>query len=216
MRLLVMNRLAAFFCYGLLIAFSQLSLSRAMATEQMPRAWVDGVTGYAIGGFDPVDYFIMGKAQPPQKAQELFWGGVNWRFRNDGNRQAFTMHPQVYVPRFGGLDAVKVAEGQAVVAEPMLFDVYGNRLYLFQNRANLLRWRQGRERLIKAAEAKWPVVADQLGLEASEPRSPQDRKSQRPDVKSETKAAGGMCEPARWSGHVKAASSVPADPSPIK
>src|ERR1700690_595456 len=67
---------------------------------------VNAQTGLAISGFDPVAYFTDSK--PEFGRPELEWkqDSAVWRFRNEGNRAAFTDHPEVYTPRFGGYDPV--------------------------------------------------------------------------------------------------------------
>src|SRR5689334_4948039 len=67
---------------------------------------VDWHTGLALGGFDPVDYFVDGDAMRGKGGFEHTFAGVVWRFRNEGNRAAFAADPEVYMPRFGGYDPV--------------------------------------------------------------------------------------------------------------
>jgi hypothetical protein len=145
-----------------------------IAEEQRPRTWTDDATGYALGGFDPVDYYVLGAARAPaaNAGVELFWGGVSWRFRNEGNRDAFVLNPSIYCPRYSGLDPVKLAEGLVVQAEPIHFDIFHNRLYLFHNAANLAVWRADRERLLEAADLHWPLIAREFGYEIAAPVDP--------------------------------------------
>jgi hypothetical protein len=56
--------------------------------------------------------------------------GAVWRFRNEGNRAAFAEHPEVYLPRFGGYDAVAIARGVSVPGHPLFWTITGERLYL--------------------------------------------------------------------------------------
>jgi hypothetical protein len=54
---------------------------------------VNGSTGLAISGFDPVAYFTEGKALFGRPEIELNLDGAVWHFTNEGNRGAFAIHP---------------------------------------------------------------------------------------------------------------------------
>jgi hypothetical protein len=90
---------------------------RAATTELIV---VDRNSGIAIGGFDPVAYFIDGVAMPGKGDFEASFAGAVWRFRNEGNRGAFLADPDTYLPRFGGYDPTGVARGAAVPGDPRL------------------------------------------------------------------------------------------------
>ena len=136
----------------------------ASAGAQMPLAWMDNANGYAISGYDPVDYFVKDRAVRPDVGIEAVWGGVSWNFRNVGNKAAFLSDPHVYAPRFGGIDPYRLANSQSVQGNPVLFDIYEKRLYLFYDGVSLLRFKQGRKAFIARASLAWPKVAATLGL----------------------------------------------------
>src|SRR5262245_48742542 len=71
----------------------------------------DQQTGLALYGFDPVAYFVDGRARQGSPKLEWHYAGVVWRFCNEGNRAAFIERPADYVPRFGGYDPLAVARG---------------------------------------------------------------------------------------------------------
>jgi hypothetical protein len=91
---------------------------------------VDPHSGLAISGFDPVAYFTDAKPKIGLPKHELRLDGAVWRFRNEGNRAAFAEHPEVYLPRFGGYDAVAIARGVSVPGHPLFWTITGERLYL--------------------------------------------------------------------------------------
>jgi YHS domain-containing protein len=133
--------------------------ARAATTE---RIVVDWHTGLAIGGYDPVAFFTDGKPLAGSPDFELRYGGAVWRFCNVGNREAFAARPDVYMPKFGGYDPVGVARGVAVAGNPDLWVVTGERLFLFYDRARLEKFTADPERVIAAAERKWPDVSRAL------------------------------------------------------
>jgi hypothetical protein len=127
----------------------------AATTERIVSNWH---TGLAIDGYDPVAFYTEGKAVPGSPDFELLFGDVVWRFCNLGNREAFAAHPDVYMPRFGGYDPLGVARGVAVTGVPSLWAISGGRLFLFHDRRRLDTFTADAERIIAAAERKWPEV----------------------------------------------------------
>lgn len=165
----------AAFCRRCVVLAAWLALCTGTATgSERPRAWIDDATGFAIGGYDPVDYFVLAKPYRPAENEgvELFWGGVSWRFRNEGNRDAFIRAPDIYLPRFAGYDPAKLARGHMAAGEPIHFDISHGQLYLFHDRDGLQQWREDGEPLLEAARAAWPALARDLGIDGSEPQAP--------------------------------------------
>jgi len=128
---------------------------RAATTEYIV---VDRNSGIAIGGFDPVAYFIDGVASPGKGDFEASFAGAVWRFRNEGNRGAFVADPDVYMPRFGGYDPIGVARGVAVPGDPRLWLLTGGRLYLFFTADARDLFAGDAERVIAVADRTWPSV----------------------------------------------------------
>jgi hypothetical protein len=124
---------------------------------------VDVNTGLAISGFDPVAYFAGGEPEIGRPDMELSLGGAVWRFLNEGNRAAFSEHPEVYRPRFGGYDPVAIARGTSVPGHPLFWVVTGGRLYLFYSEATRTAFVAEPGRIIETAERKWPEVARTIG-----------------------------------------------------
>jgi hypothetical protein len=132
---------------------------RAAVTE---RIVADRHSGLAIDGFDPVAYFADGEAREGLPEHEHAYGGLVWRFRNEGNRAAFAAHPHVYLPCFGGYDPVGVARGVAAPGHPMVFAIAGDRVCLFYSEAAREKFLNGADRVMAAAENRWPQVSATL------------------------------------------------------
>ena len=120
-------------------------------------------TGLAISGFDPVAYFTDAKPAFGRPDMELRQGQVTWRFRNEGNREAFADHPEVYIPHFGGYDPVGIARGVSVPGHPLFWAVHGERLYLFYDDKARATFIAQPTRVIEAAERKWPTLSHATG-----------------------------------------------------
>lgn len=134
---------------------ASISATQAATTEQIVN---DRHTGLAIHGFDPVAYFIGGTATPGNDEFEHTFGGVAWRFCNEGNLAAFIADPELYIPRFGGYDPVAVARGVAVPGDPRLWLMSEERLYLFFAPEARGAFASDAKRLSTTADRKWPAV----------------------------------------------------------
>jgi hypothetical protein len=119
-------------------------------------------TGLAIDGVDPVAYFTDAQPLIGKPEFEFRYEGVIWRFRNDGNKAAFARSPDVYMPRYGGYDPVAVARGIAVAGNPLLWEVSGQRLYLFFSAAARAQFTANKDKIIAEAETHWPAVVSTL------------------------------------------------------
>jgi hypothetical protein len=140
------------------IAALLLALALPALAATTERIVVDWRTGLAIHGFDPVAYFtnrapLIGRAE-----LEFPFAGAVWRFRNVGNRAAFSERPDVYMPRFGGYDPIAIARGVASPGHPEVWFITGDRLYLFHEVEARSAFVASAEPATAAAEAKWADV----------------------------------------------------------
>jgi hypothetical protein len=126
------------------------------------RIVVDRHTGLAIGGFDPVAYFVEAEAVLGTGDFEYAVADTVWRFRNEGNRAAFVDNPEVYMPRFGGYDPVAVARDVGVPGNPRLWLIVENRLFLFYSPEARTAFADNSKTIIEAAARNWPAVQTTL------------------------------------------------------
>jgi hypothetical protein len=134
------------------------SLPHPLGASTTERVVIDRHTGLAIGGFDPVAYFVEGQAEPGKGDFEYVFSGAVWRFRNEGNRAAFVADPAVYMPRYGGYDPVGVARGVGVAGNPRLWLVVGERLYFFYSAEAREAFADSSDDILEAADTNWPSV----------------------------------------------------------
>ncbi len=120
--------------------------------------WSDAENGFAIGGFDPVAYFVEGQARQGIAGQEFDWQGVSWRFANEGNRAAFAADPEIYSPRFGGFDPVAVGRGNPAEGNPQIWVIHEGNLMLFYSNALKTLWEQDPASTIRTAQARWAII----------------------------------------------------------
>jgi hypothetical protein len=155
------NLRKAFYVPVLAALLVPLTLSRPRA-DAVERIVVDLHTGLAIGGFDPVAYFVEAGPVLGKGNFEYALAGAVWRFRNEGNLAAFVDNPEVYMPRFGGYDPVAVARGVGVPGNPRLWLVVENRLYLFYTPEARAAFAENARTIVEAAARNWPTVQTTL------------------------------------------------------
>ena len=127
-------------------------------------AWAGTVNlakGLAISGYDPVAYFILGKATPGDPAITATHDGATYRFASAADRDLFTANPARYVPAFGGFCAYGTAEGHKAPIDPQAFTIIGGRLYLNYNQEVWELFKKHPAGYIRKAEASWPTVQQQ-------------------------------------------------------
>jgi hypothetical protein len=149
---------AAFAAAAVLTALVN-TLVSAATTE---RVVVDPRTGLAIHGFDPVAYFTDAVPSAGHEELEVAYAGAVWRFRNAGNRIAFTHDPGIYMPQFGGYDPIVLARGLATPGHPQLWYIAENRLYLFRSREDRDAFAADPRRALAQAQANWPKIMRDL------------------------------------------------------
>ncbi|WP_315786035.1 YHS domain-containing (seleno)protein [Bradyrhizobium sp. SZCCHNPS1003] len=144
------------------IALAALLLPVGAPAATTQRIISDRFSGLAIDGFDPVSYFVDGKALLGLPDFEASQDGVVWRFRNEGNRASFLAHPEVYGPQFGGYDPTDVARGVTVAGNPRFFVVVEERLFLFNREESRDAFAADPSRYLPRAEARWPALEEDL------------------------------------------------------
>ena len=147
---------------GIAVSLALAMLAQASGLFAAPRTWRDAATGLAIGGYDPVAYYINKAPTPGREGVEHRWGGLVWRFENSGNRDAFAKHPEIYAPGFAGYDARAIAEGLTVQGLPVVWEMYKQRVYLFHDAASLHKWRRDRQKITATAQANWARLGQDL------------------------------------------------------
>jgi len=138
------------------IAALTLALSSAVAAGEFFEK--DGV---ALRGYDPVAYFIEGKAAKGLTDYKASYRGSEFHFASGANRDAFRASPDKYAPQYGGFCAFGTAGGYKAAIEPAAFRIVDGKLYLNYNREVQAKWRADIPGYVKKADAKWPEVMRQ-------------------------------------------------------
>lgn len=96
-------------------------------------------TGFAVSGYDVVAYFSLPQtdigtpqamAVPGRSDITADYNGATFAFSTEANRDLFVSNPEKYAPQFDGHCAYGVAKGGKVPANPHLWRIVDDKLYL--------------------------------------------------------------------------------------
>lgn len=96
-------------------------------------------TGFAVSGYDVVAYFSLPQSDvgtpqaegvPGNAAITADYNGATFAFSTEANRDAFVADPAKYAPQFDGHCAYGVSKGGKVPANPNLWRIVDDKLYL--------------------------------------------------------------------------------------
>lgn len=121
-------------------------------------------TGFAVSGYDVVAYFDLdanpvGKTQPSavpgNAAITAEYNEATFAFSSEKNRAKFLRNPASYVPQYDGHCAYGVAVGNKVPANPNLWRVVDDKLYLNISTDVSKTWERNIGGYIKKSENQW-------------------------------------------------------------
>ena len=91
----------------------------------------------ALKGYDTVAYFTEGRPVKGAPGFHHDWDGARYHFASAQSRDAFAADPDRYAPQFSGLCAASLSKGKIVDADPTLWKIVGDKLYVFGAAAGL-------------------------------------------------------------------------------
>lgn len=143
----------------ILYLLSNLIVSLSFSQDAL-RAKHFNLTGdVAVQGYDPVGYFVVGKAVKGNKDIAISYGAVRYYFATMDNRETFRKNPSAYEPQYGGWCAYAMgADGSKVEIDPNTFKIINGKLYLFYNKFfnnTLKSWNKNETVLKHHADANW-------------------------------------------------------------
>ena len=136
--------------------------SSAFAGEQ----YIDG-TGFAVSGYDVVAYRSLtqvpvGEVQPaavPGRADIVAeYNGARFAFASEENREMFLKNPEYYAPQYDGHCAYGVSKGGKVPANPNLWRIVDDKLYLNITKNVVGFWEEDIPGNIDLAQNNWPGI----------------------------------------------------------
>jgi len=148
--------------FALTVAAAMAFAAPAFAGDQ----YVDG-TGFAVSGYDVVSYrsldqSALGQSQPePSRGRTDItaeYNGATWAFATEENRDKFLENPAYYAPAYDGHCAYGVSRGGKVPANPNLWRIVDDTLYLNITDVVVGFWEEDVPGNINLAEGNWPGI----------------------------------------------------------
>ena len=119
----------------------------------------------AVGGYDPVAYFTMGKAVKGSSKYSLDWKDAKWRFSTQEHMNMFKDNPEKYAPRYGGHCAWAVSEKEVLYrGSPRHWEIIDDKLYLNHSSSINNRWMDDFSSHIKKADENWEQVKEKYRI----------------------------------------------------
>ena len=127
-----------------------LSVSSAHAATVKPLS-----SGLAVGGYDVVAYFNVGKAVKGQQSITSTHDGVSYNFASPSHKAMFDAEPAKYVPAYGGHCALGMRYGQRSPVDPTAWRIKDGKLYMLLNPGTAVIWENKAQKNIHVANEVW-------------------------------------------------------------
>jgi hypothetical protein len=123
---------------------------------------MSGTPRLAIGGYDTVAYFTVGKAVPGRLDYQTVWHDARWQFANKEDLDLFTANPEKYAAQYDGHCAMGVAYegGHKDTVDPEAFTIVNGKLYVNHTKYWTTEWRKNESETISRADRNWLSVKD--------------------------------------------------------
>lgn len=121
-------------------------------------------SGYAVSGYDVVAYHGLEQVDIGQKQAEAIPGlkeitaeynGAKWAFSTEENKAMFVANPEKFAPQYDGHCAYGISQGGKVPANPNLWRIVDEKLYININPAVVGFFEEDIPGFLKDAEVKW-------------------------------------------------------------
>lgn len=114
--------------------------------------------GVAIQGYDPVAYFVEGKAVLGLKEIKTQYDNATYYFATEVNKEEFVKNPDKFVPQYGGYCAYGLSKGYKAPIDPKAFTIVEDKLYLNYSLDVKAEWMKQREERIVKANENWEKI----------------------------------------------------------
>ncbi len=115
----------------------------------------DAATGTAIRGYDTTAYFLKNSANEGSEVYSVVWKDATWRFASQEEADLFASSPESYAPQFGGYCTRAASFKKLVPADPEVWRIHANKLYMFARPVGGTKFDEGADAMIENAQAFW-------------------------------------------------------------
>ncbi len=112
----------------------------------------------AVSGYDVVAYFTQGKPVEGREKFSVEYKDALWSFSSQEHLDLFNAEPEKYAPQYGGYCAWSVAQGNSAGADPLVWKIIDNKLYLNYDVEVQQMWLKDSANFIIQADKNWPKV----------------------------------------------------------
>jgi YHS domain len=123
---------------------------------------MDGMPRLAIGGYDTVAYFTIGKAVPGSLDYQTVWHDARWQFASKQDLDLFLANPEKYAAQYDGHCAMGVSyeDGHKDTVDPEAFTIVNGKLYVNHTKYWTNEWRKNEAENISRGDKNWTTVKD--------------------------------------------------------
>jgi hypothetical protein len=123
---------------------------------------MSGMPRLAIGGYDTVAYFTVGKAVPGSLEHQTVWHDARWQFASKEDLDLFLANPEKYAAQYDGHCAMGVGweNGHKDTVDPEAFTIVNGKLYVNHTKYWTTEWRKNQAEYISRADENWSSVKD--------------------------------------------------------
>lgn len=111
-------------------------------------------------GYDPVAYFTAGKPVRGSKEIASSLPERTYYFSSAEHKQLFDADPAKYEPQYGGFCSSGAAFALKLGSDPMSWEIYKGRLFIFGDVLGHEAWKLDRDWNIGHADQVWPEIRD--------------------------------------------------------
>lgn len=113
----------------------------------------------AVGGYDATLYFAGGLPKPGKPEINYVYEEQIYYFTSFESRQTFIDNPMQYAPQYGGHCAFAMSDHKTVAANPAVFAIQDNKLFLFESEAKRQMWETNSRKFRIVGDKRWELEA---------------------------------------------------------
>jgi YHS domain-containing protein len=109
----------------------------------------------ALGGYDPVSYFIDGHPEKGSADYQASYDDATYWFKTPEHRATFVADPDHYAPQFQGYCTVTLVRGTKYEADPEAWVIADGKLYVFGTKEAVPTFRAHTASIVGKATENW-------------------------------------------------------------
>jgi len=140
--------------------FSSILVSHPILAESLDKPSLEQHFPLALEGYDVITYFNLSGAKVGVDSYQAVYGGKRYLFSSANNQQKFAKDPLRYLPQFDAQCAHSVAMQKDMLANPAIYTLQEDKLYLFSNELAREQWSLNSRKNLLVANKNWNFKAE--------------------------------------------------------